>query len=130
MLTERISGVPVAVIRTPVRRPRRHQGRARSRAGCCAVARRKHWMRTFYALVSGRRLKRASLAGGAREATSKDYWQAGRSVAGIHAVEPAGDDCAAICRGGSELSGLQRPGDLVGAEDDAGRKCFRADELE
>src|SRR5690242_14699562 len=28
------------------------------------------------------------------------------------------------------LSGLQRPGDLVSTEDDAGRKCFRADELE
>ena len=29
-----------------------------------------------------------------------------------------------------ELSGLQRPGDLVSIEDDAGRKCIRADELE
>jgi hypothetical protein len=29
-----------------------------------------------------------------------------------------------------ELSGLQRPGDLVRTEDDAGRHCFRADELE
>ena len=29
-----------------------------------------------------------------------------------------------------ELSGLQRPGDLVSAEDDAGRECFRADEIE
>jgi hypothetical protein len=29
-----------------------------------------------------------------------------------------------------ELSGLQRPGDLVSSEDDAGRKCFRADKLE
>jgi hypothetical protein len=29
-----------------------------------------------------------------------------------------------------ELSGLQRPGDLVSTEDDAGRECFRADELE
>jgi len=29
-----------------------------------------------------------------------------------------------------ELSGLQRPGDLVSTEDDAGRHCFRADEVE
>jgi hypothetical protein len=28
------------------------------------------------------------------------------------------------------LSGLQRPGDLVRIEDDAGRRCLRADELE
>src|SRR2546430_1918390 len=29
-----------------------------------------------------------------------------------------------------ELAGFQRPGDLVKTEDDAGRHCFRADELE
>lgn len=29
-----------------------------------------------------------------------------------------------------ELSALQRPGNLVRTEDDAGRHCFRADELE
>ena len=29
-----------------------------------------------------------------------------------------------------ELSGLQGTGDLVSTEDDAGRHCFRADELE
>src|SRR5882762_9820888 len=29
-----------------------------------------------------------------------------------------------------ELSGLQRPGDLVSREDDPGRQCVRADELE
>jgi nitronate monooxygenase len=50
----------------------------------------KHWMRMIYALRSAWQLKRASLAGGARERTSKDYWQAGKSVEGILAVEPAG----------------------------------------
>src|SRR5258705_70292 len=54
------------------------------------AGRAKHWMRTVYALRSAWQLKRASLAGGAREATSKDYWQAGKSVAGIDRVEPAG----------------------------------------
>jgi nitronate monooxygenase len=48
-------------------------------------------MRTIYALRSAWQLKRASLAGGAGEASSKDYWQAGKSVAGIRAVEPAGE---------------------------------------
>jgi nitronate monooxygenase len=42
-------------------------------------------------LRSAWQLKRASLAGGAGEKTSKDYWQAGKSVAGIRAVEPAGE---------------------------------------
>lgn len=93
VLTERVTGVPLAVIRTP------YVERIGTRAGPIARwllrgRRTKHWMRTLYALRSGWQLKRASLAGGAREATSKDYWQAGKSVAGINAIEPA----AAIVR--------------------------------
>ena len=89
VLTERVTGVPLAVIRTP------YVDRIGTRAGPVARwllrgRKTKHWMRMFYALVSAWRLKRASLAGGARESTSRDYWQAGRSVAGIAAVEPAG----------------------------------------
>jgi nitronate monooxygenase len=48
--------------------------------------RTKHWMRTFYALKSIWQLKRSSLD----ETGTKDYWQAGKSVEGIHAIEPAG----------------------------------------
>lgn len=86
VLTERISGVPVAVIATD------YIKRTGTRAG--PIARRllrgrktKHWMRTWYALMSIWQLKHASLQG----ATYKDYWQAGKSVDGIDAVEPAGD---------------------------------------
>jgi nitronate monooxygenase len=87
--TERVTGVPLAVIRTP------YVERIGLKAGLIARwmlrgRRTKHWMRTIYALRSLWQLKRASLAGGAREATSKDYWQAGKSVAGIRSVEPAG----------------------------------------
>ena len=90
VLTERVTGVPLAVIRTP------YVERIGTKAGPIARwllrgRKTKHWMRTFYALRSAWQLKRASLAGGAREATSKDYWQAGKSVEGITAVEPAGD---------------------------------------
>jgi len=89
VLTERVTGVPLAVIRTP------YVERIGTKAGAIARwllrgRRTKHWMRTIYALRSAWQLKRASLAGGARERTSKDYWQAGKSVEGIHAVEPAG----------------------------------------
>ena len=87
VLTERITGVPVAVIRTP------YIERMGLRAG--PLARRmlrgrktKHWMRTIYGLRSLWQLKRASLDENA------DYWQAGRSVAGITSIEPA----AAIVR--------------------------------
>jgi nitronate monooxygenase len=46
---------------------------------------RKHWMRTLYTLNSLRRL-RNSLSS---PDTNSDYWQAGRSVAGIHSILPA-----------------------------------------
>jgi nitronate monooxygenase len=48
--------------------------------------RTKHLMRTLYALGSLWRLKRASLD----ESGTRDFWQAGKSVAGITSVEPAG----------------------------------------
>jgi nitronate monooxygenase len=86
VLTERVSGVPLAVIRTP------YVERLGTKAGPLARwmlrgRRRKKWMRTIYALNSGYRLKRASLD----ESGRQDFWQAGRSVAGIHAVRPTGD---------------------------------------
>jgi nitronate monooxygenase len=89
VLTERVTGVPLAVIRTP------YVERIGTKAGPIARwllrgRKTKHWMRSFYALRSAWQLKRASLAGGARAATSKDYWQAGKSVEGITSIEPAG----------------------------------------
>ncbi len=83
--SERITGVPVALIRTP------YIDRVGLRAGPVARwmlrrRRTKHLMRTIYALRSLWQLKRASLdASGAQE-----YWQAGKSVDGIRLVEPAG----------------------------------------
>jgi nitronate monooxygenase len=44
-------------------------------------------MRTVYALRSLWQLKRSSLD----ETGEKDYWQAGKSVAGITSLEPAGE---------------------------------------
>jgi nitronate monooxygenase len=87
VLTERVTGVPLAVIRTPEVR------RLGTRAGPIARfllrgRRTKHWMRLVYSLRSAVQLKRA--VRGSRGAGSADYWQAGRSVAGIHSVEPAG----------------------------------------
>lgn len=81
--TERITGVPVAVIRTP------YVERIGLRSGPIARAmlrgrRTKHLMRSLYGLRSLWQLKRMSLRGG----SSNDYWQAGKSVAGIHSIEP------------------------------------------
>lgn len=84
--SERITGVPVAVINTP------YVARTGLRAGPFARwmlrgNRTKHWMRTFYALRSFWQLKRSSLG----TEGAPEYWQAGKSVAGIHGVEPAGE---------------------------------------
>jgi len=86
VLTEKISGVPVAVIRTE------YIDKVGTKAG--PIARRmlqhpklKHYMRMFYSLQSLWQLKRASLQG----MNYRDYFQAGESVEGIDAVVPAGE---------------------------------------
>lgn len=84
--TERITGVPVAVIRTP------YVAKVGTRVG--PVGRRllqgrrsKHWMRMWYSLQSLWKLKRSSYRG----FSYRDYLQAGMSVEGVRAVESAGD---------------------------------------
>ncbi len=99
VLSERITGVPVAVIRTPFIE------KMGLRAGPLARRllrgrRTKHYMRMFYTLKALWQLKRSSLdASGER-----DYWQAGKSVATIDRIEPAGDivrQFAAAARNGA-----------------------------
>lgn len=91
VLSERITGVPVAIIRTP------YVERMGIRAGAIARwmlrgRRRKHWMRTVYALRSLWQLKRSSLD----ETGSTEYWQAGQSVEGVERVEPVASVVAAF----------------------------------
>ena len=86
VLTERLTGVPVAVIRNP------YVERLGTKAGRFARwmlkgRKTKHWMRTWYALSSVRRLKKSLMT----DDTSTEYWQAGKSVAGIHEIRPAGE---------------------------------------
>jgi nitronate monooxygenase len=86
VLSEKISGVPVSVIKTP------YIESVGTRAGSLAKwmlrgRRTKHWVRTFYSLQSIWKLKRASLQG----MQYKDIFQAGKSVAGIRAIQSAAD---------------------------------------
>ena len=86
VLTVKLSGVPVSIINTPF------VERVGTTAGPLARRllrwrRTKHWMRSFYALRALRQLKHASLEGSAY----RDYWQAGKSVAGIDELVPAGE---------------------------------------
>jgi nitronate monooxygenase len=86
VLTERLTGVPVAVIRNA------YVERLGTTAGPFARwmlqgRKTKHWMRTWYALQSLRRLKKSLRSADTRT----DYWQAGKSVAGIHGIKPAAE---------------------------------------
>ena len=86
VLTDKLSGVPCSVIKTPL------VERLGTSAGPVAGwllrhPRTKHWMRTFYTLRSLRQLKRSSQRG----LSYRDVFQAGKSAGSIHRVEPAGE---------------------------------------
>ncbi len=86
LMTEKLSGVPVSVIDSPAVR------RLGLKAGGLAKRllrhpRTKHWMRAWYQMRALKRLPKA-----ARNSTAYDgYYQAGKSVGGIHEVLPAGE---------------------------------------
>jgi nitronate monooxygenase len=108
VLTERITGVPVAVIRTP------YIEQVGTKAGPLARwmlrgRRTKHWMRTIYALQSIWRLKRSAV----RSFSYKDFLQAGKSVHGIDQIEPAGDIVRRFAAAAAQASAVTQP--LYGA---------------
>lgn len=82
VLSERITGVPVAVINTDYIKKSGLQSGGLAR-WMLSGNRTKHWMRTIYALKSIWQLKKSSLD----ETGDRDYWQAGKSVAGIDSIE-------------------------------------------
>lgn len=82
VLTERVTGIPLSVINTPYVQKIGLKVNPVSRF-LLQNRLTKPWMRIWYALKAGRDFKRISLKGG----TSKDYWQAGKSVAHIQQVE-------------------------------------------
>ncbi|TNF95952.1 MAG: nitronate monooxygenase [Gammaproteobacteria bacterium] len=84
--SERFTGVPVSVIRTPAIE------RMGIKPGLIARwllkgNKTKHFIRTIYALRSIVQLKKALLD----RTGSKELWQAGKSVAGIKRIRPAGE---------------------------------------
>lgn len=86
VLTERLTGIPVAVLNTP------HIQRMGLQAGPVArwllrERRTRHWMRAIYGLRTALALR----ASHGRGDESRDYWQAGRSVAGIDRIRSVAD---------------------------------------
>jgi nitronate monooxygenase len=96
VLTERLTGVPVAVINTPY--VQRLGTKVSPLARWMFRGRRtKRWIRAFYAIRTARGLKRSLRATSAED----EYWQAGKSVARIHDIVPAAaivEECAAAWR--------------------------------
>ena len=82
--TERVTGIPLAVIRTP------YVDQVGTKAGWLAKWFLKHrktkeWMRLYYNLRAVFQMRRSALKG----FSTKDYWQAGKSVQHIQKVESA-----------------------------------------
>ena len=85
VLSEKVTGVPLAVLRTP------YVEAMGTRVGplgrrLLRGRRTRHWMRTLYAVRSGIRLARANRSVSPR----RQFWQAGKSVEGVDSVEPVG----------------------------------------
>ena len=88
VLTHKITGVPVSVIRTEmVEREGTEAGRFEH--WLLTHPRVKHWVRAFYSIRSVVRLKRANQRG---VVSHRDYLQAGKSVAGIGRRRTGGRD--------------------------------------
>lgn len=86
VLTEKISGVPVSVIKTD------YISKIGTKASPIARfmlknSKLKHWIRAYYTFQAVWKLKRASLEGSGY----KDYWQAGKSVDGCQEVLSAAE---------------------------------------
>lgn len=84
VLTERVTGIPLSVIRTP------YVDKIGTKVGplsrfLLTHSLTKKWMRMWYGIAALRQFKRISLHGG----SSRDYWQAGKCVSHIHSIEPA-----------------------------------------
>lgn len=85
VLTERVTGIPLAVINTPYVQKIGTKVNPVTRF-LLQNHMTKHWMRMWWALKAFRQFKRISREGG----SSKDYWQAGKSVGHIKHVVTAG----------------------------------------
>ena len=93
VLTERVTGVPLSVIRTE------YVEKVGLKVGPLSrflfrFRKTRHWLRSLYNIRAVRSMKRSNLKG----LTTKDYYQAGKSVSGISAVENVEDILRAFSR--------------------------------
>lgn len=86
VLTERVTGIPLSVIRTPYVEKIGLTINPLVRL-LFKYRLTKHWIRIWYGFWAIRKFKKLSLYGD----TSKEYWQAGKSADHIHDVESVAD---------------------------------------
>lgn len=86
VMTDKLSGTPCAVIKTPSLNQKQLMASAPEQF-LLKNRHTKYLMRTLYAMRSVWQLKQASQRG----LSYRDVWQAGKSVAGIDEILPAGD---------------------------------------
>lgn len=86
VLSEKITGVPVSIIKTDYIEQVGTEASPFVRR-LLSSQRTKHWMRMFYTLKSALQLKKASM----ERSDKKEFWQAGKSVVGIEAIEPVAE---------------------------------------
>jgi nitronate monooxygenase len=103
VLSERITGVPLAVIDTPEVRRKGLRANALER-WLLANPRTKHFMRMAFAVRSVYSLRSAG------HVPESHVWQAGKSVATIRKIEPAGDIVRRWGEAGRVIGAPQRNG--------------------
>ena len=86
VLSERITGVPVSIINTGYIKS---QGVKPGKIASWLLKhpKGKHWMRMIYTIRSAFQLRNASMD----KVAKHEFWQAGKSVAGVDRIEPASD---------------------------------------
>ncbi len=86
VLSERITGVPVSIINTGyIKKQGVKPGKIAS--WLLKHPKGKHWMRMIYTIRSAFKLRDASMD----KAAKHEFWQAGKSVAGVERIESAGE---------------------------------------
>jgi len=86
VLSEKITGIPVSIINTGYIK---EQGTKSGKLASWLLKhpKGKHWMRMIYTVRAAFQLRKSSYD----ETAKKEYWQAGKSVAGVEKIESASD---------------------------------------
>ncbi len=86
VLSEKITGIPVSIINTGYIK---EQGTKPGKLASWLLKhpKGKHWMRMIYTIRAAFQLRKSSYD----ENAKKEYWQAGKSVAGVDKIESASD---------------------------------------